>query len=122
VPTGPEVVFADVVPSNSLVYQVWWGGDAARYLGPGQLETCPGGYSLVGSKTSGNGFRLCARSDLEKREFYVGDVENNVNLYYKVSGGVVTAQQAQPPWDTCLDRSRLLSRSFEVNGFWICMK
>ena len=67
-----------------------------------------------------NGFWLCARSDLAKRTFYVGDVLPGSVRYYRVRSARVT-RLPTPRRLSCGGRSRLIGRLAKADGFWLCL-
>jgi hypothetical protein len=82
---------------------------------------CPLGSALVGQLRRANGFWLCARSDLARRAFYVGNVVNGSARYYRVHSGRVR-RLPSAPWLYCRGRSRLIGRFANPDGFWLCVR
>jgi len=81
---------------------------------------CPLGSALVGRLFRANGFWLCARSDLVRRAFYVGNVVNGSVRYYRVRSGRVRRLPVVPSF-ACRGRSRLIGRFSNRDGFWLCL-
>jgi hypothetical protein len=81
---------------------------------------CPSGFARVGTRFRPNGFWLCARRDLAKRAFYVGNVVDGSVRYFRVRSGRVRRLHP-PPRFSCRGRSKLIGRFANPQGFWLCL-
>ena len=118
-PPGAEAYFGTVRADAGWLDVVDSAFGTARLRGAG-WDDCPAGTVEVGKDLQSNGFWLCARSDLAKKTFYVGNVVADAGTLYQVSAG--TATNVGPGgWDTC-PAGTLLAHRFESNGFWACME
>ena len=79
---------------------------------------CPPGYTNVGTFFDSNGFWVCARNDLAKRSFNVGNTGSGD--YYRVVGGNAKRIGNQS-WYTCETSSTLVAKNLATDGFWLCM-
>ncbi|HEY7147909.1 MAG TPA: hypothetical protein VH420_00545 [Gaiellaceae bacterium] len=81
---------------------------------------CPSGFARVGRLQLADGFWLCARRDLRRRAFYVGNIVAGSATYYRVRSGTVRRLASRPQF-SCGRRSRLIGRLANRNGFWLCL-
>ena len=116
----PEAMLM-LVRDNAGIAEVLHGGELFR-LGPWSWnQGCMSGFQAVGDFANANGFRLCVRSDLADRRFFVGNVVNNgAGNFYQVKGGSVT-YFGDRGWSHCPSGSQLLGQYVAPNGFWVCM-
>jgi len=117
-PSGAEAVFGRVrsgvghwhlVDSHGSTYEL----RAAAW------NECPSGFRLVGTKLEADGFWLCARGDLARRRFRVGNVVAGSAHSYAVRAGKVAPVSSGRPF-TCGRDSQLIGRLSTRDGFWVC--
>ena len=118
-PQGAEVVYGRVRADVAPWYLVDSHG-ATYELRRASWRECPSGFVLVGEKAGSNGFWLCARRDLAKRAFSVGNILPGSIRYYRVRSGKVRRLPLGRRF-SCPRRSRLIGRLVRPDGFWLCL-
>jgi hypothetical protein len=118
-PPGAELVFGRVRSNAGEWYLADSGGSTYR-LRDANWGQCPSGFKLVGKNVEPNGFWICARKDLARRAFYVGNVVDGARRYYRVRSGRVTRLRLAS-WFSCRGRSKLVGKLFAPDGFWLCL-
>jgi hypothetical protein len=119
-PPGAEAVFGRVRGDVGRWHLVDSHGSTYELRGANWRE-CPSGFVFVGARADSNGFWLCARRDLAKRAFYVGNIVLGSLRYYRVHSRKVTRLPVAPRF-SCPRRSRLIGRSVKPEGFWLCLE
>ena len=117
-PSGAEAVFGRVRAGVGHWHLVDSHG-ATYELRAAAWNECPSGFRLVGTKLGADGFWLCARRDLARRRFRVGNVVAGSARSYAVRSGKVAPVSAVRPF-TCGRGSQLIGRLSGRDGFWVC--
>jgi hypothetical protein len=118
-PPGAEAVFGRV-RANVGRWSLLDSHEKAYDLRGATWRECPYGFVLVGARVESNGFWLCARKDLAKRVFYVGNVVLGSARQYRVRSGKVRRVLSGRRF-SCGQRSRLLGRLVKPDGYWLCL-
>lgn len=118
---GPQAMLM-LVRNNAGYGHLVYAGEDWDFGAWSWNQWCMSGFQLIGDLANANGFRVCARSDLATRRYYIGNVVNNgPGLFYQLLGGTVT-QLANRNWSSCPAGSQLIGQAVHANGYWLCLE
>lgn len=109
-----------LVRNHAASWNVMHGGEVIPLAGGSWSQTCGNGYAAAGDLLDANGFRLCVRSDMAERRFFLGNVVSDAGNYYHVKQGQVESFGGAG-WSYCPAGSQLVGQEVHSNGFWLCM-